>query len=257
MTRQELINKSSSYIKEEQYSNPNIFTEWYFKDKQYHAWCGVFIDYVIKHDLKCNFLDSCSNFAGCGSIVDWAKKMGYWNTNFKKAQKGDLVMYNWYPEKKDHYSHIGIVEQVKTNTIISIEGNTSNNKYKDNCVSRKERKKKYIAGVILLPYKEEDMFKIGDKVEALEDVKLYTTVEQKESLYTIKKGEVALVKLTYNNTFICLADIETEIYFPSGWTKELSKFKLYEVDYKKLYEEELVKNKILQDKINKAIEDLK
>lgn len=105
-------------------------------------------------------------------------------------------------------------------------------------------------------YEVKNMFKIGDVVEALEDVKLYTTVEQKESKYTIKKGEIGLVKLTYNNTFICLADVETKVYFPSGWTKELNKFKLYEPDYKELYEEELEKNKILQDKINKAIRDL-
>lgn len=102
----------------------------------------------------------------------------------------------------------------------------------------------------------ENMFKIGDIVEALEDVKLYTTVEQKESKYTIKKGEIGLVKLTYDNKFICLADVNTKVYFPSGWTKELNKFKLYETDYKKLYEEEVAKNKILQNKINKALEDL-
>lgn len=258
MNRQELINQASKYIKSTAYPNPNEFTRWYFKDNLSHAWCGVFIKYVIKHDLNCDMLDSCSNFAGCGAIYEWAKKMGYWDSNYKNAKKGDLVMFTWYPNNPNAYSHIGIVEEVLSNGIKSIDGNTSYKEYNANCVARKERNKSKIKGIIKLPYEEgENMFKIGDIVESLEDVKLYTTVEQKESKYTIKKGEIGLVKLTYDNKFICLADANTKVYFPSGWTKELNKFKLYETDYKKLYEEEVAKNKILQNKINKALEDLK
>ena len=61
MTREECINQASKYIKDTAYDNPNQFTKWYWNDTKAHAWCGVFIDYVIKHDLKCNWLDSCSN----------------------------------------------------------------------------------------------------------------------------------------------------------------------------------------------------
>ena len=86
------------------------------------------------------------------------------------------------------------------------------------------------------------MFNKGDIVECLVDTKLYTTVERKESKYTIKKGDIALVKLTYGNSFIALADIKTEKYFVSACTNELNNFKLYETDYKKLYEESKTKN---------------
>lgn len=264
MTREECINQASKYIKDTAYDNPNQFTKWYWNDNKAHAWCGVFIDYVIKHDLKCNWLDSCSNFAGCYSIYEWAKKMGYWTTDYKKAKQGDLVMFNWYPENPNHYSHVGIVNKQISNGLKTVEGNTSYGEYKANCVANKSRNKKYIKGVILLPYEEEEMFKVGDYVYAKEDIKLYTTIEYKESKYTLKKGEKAYVKLIKGNN-LALANPDTKVYFESAWTNQqdkLSKEPPVE-DYKKLYEEEVAKNKILTDentklkeKINKAIIDL-
>ena len=42
---------------------------------------------------------------------------------------------------------------------------------------------------------DEDMpFKIGDYVWALEDIKLYTSIEYKNNTYTLKKGEKAYVR---------------------------------------------------------------
>ena len=134
--------------------NPNVYTKWYCHDSKTHAWCGMYQKYLFKVEMKCTWLDSCSNFAYVPTIVSWAKKKGYWNTNYTKAKTGDLVIYNWKPEKKNHYSHVGMVEKVSGNNLISIEGNTTNALGRKNCVARKTRNKKYIAGVILLPYKE-------------------------------------------------------------------------------------------------------
>lgn len=150
MNRTDATKKASSYIK--YWGNPNQFTKWYCKDNKTHAWCGMFVDYIFKKDLKSTWLDGCSNFAYVPTIVSWAKKMKYWNTDFKKAKEGDLVIYNWKPTEK-HYSHVGIVKQVKSSSIVSIEGNTTNGSRK-NCVAKKTRSKKYVAGVVLLPYIE-------------------------------------------------------------------------------------------------------
>ena len=267
MTRDEMLNKSSSYIKSTPYDNPNQFTKFQFKDNKSHAWCGAFIHYVVKQDLNCDWLDSCSNFGYVPTIVSWAKSKGYWNSDYKKAQKGDLVVFNWYPEKKNHYSHIGIVDTITSSGLNSVEGNTSLGSYKKDCVAKKSRNKKYIVGVVLLPYKEEEMdFKIGDYVYALEDIKLYTTAEYKESEYTLKKGEKAYVRFMKGETNLALAQPEEpHKYWASAWTNQLDKLTKDEPveDYKKLYEEEVTKNKILQDKvnelqdkINKAISDL-
>lgn len=258
MTREEVIKKASSYIKEEVYPNPNEFTRWFFKNNLYHAWCGAFIDYIIKHDLGNDMLDSCSNFGYVPTIVKWAKEKGYWCSDYTKSKLGDLVIYNWSLNIKDNFSHVGFIESFTNTTITSIDGNTSNDYYSKNCVAKHIRNKKYIAGIVLLPYKgDENMFNINDEVVALEDVKLYTTIEKKESKYTIKKGDLAYVRLTHSPNFIALANISTGEYFSSAWTDEQNKFKLYEQDYKYLYEEQLKINEELQNKINKAIEDLK
>ena len=152
MNRTDVTNEAISYKGYQ--GNPNEFTRWFFNDNKSHAWCGAFVDYVFKHDLKCDWLDSCKNFAYVPTIVTWAKNKGYWSTKFKDAREGDLVVYNWYPNKKNHYSHVGIVKKVKVAGINSIEGNTTSGT-KSNCVALKSRGKKYVAGVILLPYDEQ------------------------------------------------------------------------------------------------------
>lgn len=152
MNRTDVVNDARKYIG--YVGNPNIFTKWYCKDNKAHAFCGMFVDYVFKHDLKSNWLDKCKNFAYVPTIVQWAKDMKYWTTDYKKAKAGDLVVYNWYPSKKNHYSHVGIVEKQKTGGLQSCEGNTTKGT-KKNCVASKGRGKKYIAGVILLPYVEQ------------------------------------------------------------------------------------------------------
>ena len=259
MTRDEMFNKASSYIKDTPYPNPNEFTKWFFKDNKSHAWCGAFIDYIVKHDLNCDWLDSCSNFGYVPTIYKWAKEKGYFNSDFTKAKKGDLVIYNWSPGT-DYKSHVGIVDSVTSTTITSVDGNTNNDKYDKNCVAKRTRNKKYIVGIVQLPYKEEEMkFKYGDYVKCLKDTKLYTTIEKKESKNDIKKGDIAFVKSTKYDKYIALAEVqEPHKYFPSAWTDELDNFEIYNPseDYKKLYEEEVAKNKVLQDKINKAIADL-
>ena len=150
MNRNDVVNKAKSYIK--YWGNPNQFTRWYCNDNKTHAWCGMFVDYVFKKDLGSDWLDGCSNFAYVPTIVSWAKSKGYWTTSYTKAKAGDLVIYNWYPDKKNHYSHVGIVEKQKSGGLQSCEGNTTNSLGKSNCVASKGRGKKYIAGVILLPY---------------------------------------------------------------------------------------------------------
>jgi len=265
MTREECYNKACSYIKDVPYSNPNQFTRWFFKNNNPHAWCGAFIDYVIKKDLNCDWLDSCSNFGYVPTIVSWAKSKGYWDTDYTKAKKGDLMVFNWYPEKKDHYSHVGIVEETTNTGASTIEGNTSYDKYTKNCVAKRNRKKKNIVGVVLLPYKEDIMpFKVGDYVYAKEDIKLYTSIEYKTTNYTLKKDEKSYVRYIKDMN-VALADPYTHEYYSSAWTKELDKLTKDEpvIDYKDLYIKEVAENQRLQikidelqNKIDKALADL-
>lgn len=257
MTREECINKASSYIKTTAYPNPNEFTRFQFKNNGVHAWCGAFIHYVVKHDLNCDWLEDCTNFGYVPDIYNWAVKHGYYTKDYTKAQKGDLVLFSFDTSRPDHLSHVGFVENQITNGLRTVEGNTSYGSYKDNCCARKDRNKKVINGVILLPYEEEIMpFNIGDYVYALEDINLYTSIEYKTTDYTLKKGEKAYVRYIKGMN-VALANPDTKEYFTSAWTNQLDKLtKDDPTDYKKMYEEEVEKNKILQEKINKAIADL-
>lgn len=175
MNRSDVTSKASSFIK--YWGNPNQFTKWYCKDNKTHAWCGMFVKYVFKKSLKCDWLDKCSNFAYVPTIVSWAKKQKYWNSDYRKAKEGDLVIYNWNPAEK-HYSHVGIVKLVKGNTITSIEGNTTSG-IRKNCVAKKNRNKKYVAGVIILPYVNEIIYivKKGDTLTKI--AKKYNTTWKK------------------------------------------------------------------------------
>lgn len=175
MNRSDVTSKASSFIK--YWGNPNQFTKWYCKDNKTHAWCGMFVKYVFKKSLKCDWLDKCSNFAYVPTIVSWAKKQKYWNSDYRKAKEGDLVIYNWKPAEK-HYSHVGIVKEVKGNTVTSIEGNTTSG-IRKNCVAKKNRNKKYVAGVILLPFVNEIIYivKKGDTLTKI--AKKYNTTWKK------------------------------------------------------------------------------
>lgn len=193
MNRTDVVKKAKSYIKH--WGNPNQFTKWYWNNKLTHAWCGAFVKYVFKKDFKSKWLDKCSNFGFVPTIVQWAKKMGYWTTNFKKAKEGDIVIYNWYPKTKNNYSHVGIIKQVKSSGIVSIEGNTTNGG-QGNWVAQKTRSKTYIAGVILLPYKDE---KPEPKSEPTK--KKYYVVKKGDTLTAIAKKYKTTVKqlVKWNN----------------------------------------------------------
>lgn len=257
MTRDDIINKAKSYVKETKYPNPNQFTKFQFKDNLPHAWCGAYIHYIFKHDLGCDWLEDCSNFGYVPTIEKWAKKHGYWCKDYTKAKKGDLVLFSFDLKRPDHLSHVGIVIDNISNGLKTVEGNTSYGKYSDNCCTIKDRDKKYINSVILLPYGGDTMpFNIGDYVYAKNDIKLYTTIEYKESKYTLKTDDKAYVRYIKDNN-VALADPVTHDYYPSAWTNELDKLtKEDPTDYKTLYEKERALNIELQNKINKAIEVL-
>ena len=186
----------------------------------------------------------------------------YWYPHSDKYKRGNTpklgAVICWTNSNK---GHVAIVEEIYSDKSILISESGYNSYYFKTEILKYPYKKgsNTLQGFIYpdVDFEGDNMFNKGDEVVALEDVKLYTTIEKKESKYTIKKGDIAYVRLTHSPNFIALADIVTGEYFPSAWTNEQNKFKLYEQDYKYLYEEQLKINLELQNKIDKAIEDLK
>ena len=187
-------------------------------------------------------------------------KTWYGNTNddYKRGTEPKLGSVLCYTN--DKRGHVAIVEDIlKDKSIIISESAYNGFYFRTQKVSYPYKKTGYTFQGFIYPvidFEGDNMFNIGDVVECIKDTKLYTTIEEKESKYTIKKGDIAYVKFLYGNSYIALGDVESQKYFPSAWTKELNNFKLYEVDYQKLYEEEVEKNKELESRINKAIEVL-
>ena len=89
--------------------------------------------------------------------------------------------------------------------------------------------------------------KIGEKVKI---DKVYVSSESVNSLTpAITEGVITrIVGCARNPYLLDNGNI--------GWVNDECIIKDVPVDYKKLYEEELEKNKILKEKINKAIKDL-
>lgn len=103
-------------------------------------------------------------------------------------------------------------------------------------------------------------FKIGDIVYALEDIQLYTTIEYKETKYTLKKDQKAYVRYIKGmNVALADPDDPAHPYFVSAWTNQLDKLTKEDPssDWKKKYEEEAAKNKVLTEENNKLNEKIK
>lgn len=228
------------------------------------AWCSAFASAVA---IKCGYTEIIPTEVSCYYHIELFKKMGCWiEADDYVPSPGDYIFYDWEDngigDNTGSPNHIGIVEKVENGIITVIDGNNSND-----AVGRRTAKvnAKYIRGYGVPKYdadkpEEETMnFKVGDIIYALEDVKLYTTIEHLENKYTLKKNEKAYIRYIRDNQ-LALANPETKEYFESAWTGELNKLTTEEPMsiYKELYEKQLLINKDLQtqlDNANKKIAD--
>jgi len=111
-------------------------------------WCALFCSWVmIQTGLKLPRI----NIAYCPAWVEWFKKMNRYHDKNSTPEPGDFVFFAF--SKKGILNgwaeHVGLVEKVnKDGSIVTIEGNTSDNQSQDNggMVLRKTRDKKFITG---------------------------------------------------------------------------------------------------------------
>lgn len=117
-------------------SNKTKYGKWYGLDGQ--PWCCMFICWLFRTEPSL-----IKKTASCSQMASWFKSKGRFYTS---AQPGDLCFMN-FGNKNAFASHIGIVESVNGDTVVTIEGNTSGSGSQDNggSVLRKTRKA-YIVG---------------------------------------------------------------------------------------------------------------
>lgn len=116
------------------------------------AWCADFVTFATKMGnggtAPHQFLETCSNTAGCISISNWASSKGLYTTDLSQVQPGDFVLYG----SKGNEHHIGIVTAVNSDgTVDTIEGNTSddNGNYTNGVVNQHHHVSRFSGFVIM------------------------------------------------------------------------------------------------------------
>jgi hypothetical protein len=104
-----------------------------------YAWCMMFVWWVF-HEAGFNLKKT----ASCTQLATAYKQAGQWVTaNFKP---GDIVMFDFSGRKKIT-EHCGIVVEVKKDSIVTVEGNTSiDNNANGGAVMRRTRSLKLVTG---------------------------------------------------------------------------------------------------------------
>ncbi len=117
------------------------------------VWCADFVTFCLKEtygkdNVPGDFINTCSNTAGCTSIMNWSKSNGSWTTDPNTLQPGDLVIFDW--DNSGDGDHVGIfISKNADGTINTIEGNTSG-AAGGSCVENKKRAPGTIRGYVRL-----------------------------------------------------------------------------------------------------------
>lgn len=93
-------------------------------------WCAEFVSYIIKNsDINPNAKTVISN--SCTQMQSKMKNSKWWSEPDDDIKAGDIIFYNWGHDydASGNLDHVGIVTEVYTDKIVTIEGNTESDKY--------------------------------------------------------------------------------------------------------------------------------
>jgi peptidoglycan hydrolase-like protein with peptidoglycan-binding domain len=97
-------------------NNENKYGAEYGMNNQ--PWCCIFVYLMYLH---AGF--QLYKTASCGIMIDWLKQNGKFKDKSYLPKVGDLIFFDW--EANGRVDHVGLVEKVEGNTVITIEGNRS------------------------------------------------------------------------------------------------------------------------------------
>lgn len=133
-------------------SNRVLYNTWFWGREVSgpdYPWCAAWVAWVCdKANVKLPV-----RTASCGALMNAAKNAKMWVTgNF---QPGDLAIFDWSGAKTTT-NHVGIVESVTSNGVVTIEGNTAvGNDSNGGEVMRRTRDNKFIIGAVRPIYDKE------------------------------------------------------------------------------------------------------
>ena len=192
----------------------NKYVEWYMGYRARGvAWCAIFISWCFKQVGILDRLDGLTNKAGCEPWRRWAVSKGLYGTS---PRVGAIVLYDWNPKSGDGADHIGVVESIKSNGIVAIEGNTNaSGSGNGGCVMRKTRYNSEIMGYVYVDTTAPvNRIKVFGEGFAKTQTPVYSGADPKtKTKITLKEGQKVYCYSTHNTAGV-------EYWHIDPWNKE-------------------------------------
>lgn len=119
-----------------------------------YPWCCVFLWWLFRKAEAAELFYDGDRTASCGTLMAWARGKGRLVT--AEYLPGDLVFLRF--SGSGGPQHVGIVETVGREALVTIEGNTGvGNDANGGQVQRRERPYRYVLGAYRPAYEEENM----------------------------------------------------------------------------------------------------
>lgn len=166
--------------------------------------------------------------ASCPTCLRWAEERGLRIGDNEPAHKGDIVLYEWNPAKKDGVDHVGLVEYVEgndpdTQILHLIEGNWGDKVARTSYKYRDSR----VWAIFRPPYSTEEIKEEVEEKASVSKVKVSLNVLKNGS-----EGENVKALQILLNGHECSCGAVDGIFGPNtlAATKKFQKAKALEVD---------------------------
>lgn len=119
-----------------------------------YPWCCVFLWWLFRMCGGAELFYGGARTASCGTLMDYARRHGLLVTDGYRP--GDLAFFRF--SGSGGPQHVGIVEEVRGDVLVTIEGNTgAGNDTNGGQVQRRQRHRRCVLGAYRPAYEEETM----------------------------------------------------------------------------------------------------
>lgn len=94
-------------------------------------WCAIFISWALEEVQKADYIENIPYESHVREYENYFKyELKSWKERGETPASGDIIFFDWDPDKRNGYDHVGAVlkidETTTPHTIYTIEGNTAN-----------------------------------------------------------------------------------------------------------------------------------
>ena len=116
-------------------------------------WCVVFVWYVFREAGLSRLFFGGERTAHSNTLMTFARRHGLFHAS--GFQPGDIAFFDWSGQRRNA-QHVGIIEEVRPNEIITIEGNTAvGNESNGGAVMQRRRNLSFVIGTYRPEYEED------------------------------------------------------------------------------------------------------